>query len=325
MRFNRFVYSELVKDPKPPRDHPFKARTWHQFWFIDHRYLVKIDGIQYYSLCILEGYSRAFLAGAVLATQARGPVLKLLYETVRQWGAPGTIVSDSGGAFTSEDYRRTCSRLGIEVQYIEARQSWQNLIETHFNIQRKMADYKFESVTSEAQRQEEHTAFLDLYNRMGHAAHQKRRDGKHTPHDVLSWIRGQPLTKRQLEVALRETLWLRTTDRAGYVLVQNYFLYAERAANRQRVCLWLWDDMLHIDCRDEILASYACAYDQATHQIKKLGEPTLYENSFSRQQPQLLQIGPEQWQRITRHNRARRHRVTVDPTQRRLPGIAVQK
>ena len=261
----------------------------------------------------------------VLATQARGPVLKLLYEAVRQWGAPAAIVSDSGGAFTSEDYRRTCSRLGIEVHYIEAQQSWQNLIETHFNIQRKMTDHKFESLTTEAQLQAEHTAFLNLYNSMGHAAHQKRRDGKSTPQDVLSWVRGQPLSKRQLEAALGEMLWMRTTDRAGYVLVQNYFLYAERAANRQRVCLWLWDDTLHIDCQDEVLARYACSYDHKAQRIKKLGEPTLYENRFSRQQPQLLQIGPEQWQRITQRHKGQRQRVTMNPTQRRLPGMVMQK
>ena len=93
MAFNRFVHQELTRQDlqKSPRLHPFKAKTWHQFWFIDHRYLIKIDGVQYYSLCILEGYSRAFLSGVVLATQARGPVLKLLYETVLKWGAPGAL------------------------------------------------------------------------------------------------------------------------------------------------------------------------------------------------------------------------------------------
>ena len=117
MAFNRFVHEELNRQPteKTPKSHPLKARTWHQFWFIDHRYLDKIDGVQYYSLCILEGYSRTFLSGVVLATQARGPVLKLLYETVTQWGAPAAIVSDSGGAFISSDYERTCARLGIRV------------------------------------------------------------------------------------------------------------------------------------------------------------------------------------------------------------------
>ncbi len=60
-----------------------------------------------------------------------------------------------------------------------------------------------------------------------------------------------------MEAVLRETLWLRTTGRAAYVLVQNYFLYAELAAIRQRVCLWLWEYTLHIECQEEVMASYA--------------------------------------------------------------------
>ena len=112
-----------------------------------------------YSLCILEGYSRAFLSDVVLATQARGPVLKLLYETVAQWGAPAAIVSDSGGAFVSTDYERTCARLGIRVEHIESRQSWQNLIETHFNIQRRLGDFQFSLCHTEAELQQAHTRY----------------------------------------------------------------------------------------------------------------------------------------------------------------------
>lgn len=169
MAFNRFVHEELSRQdvPKPARLHPFKARTWHQYWFIDHRYLEKIDGVQYYSLCILEGYSRAFLSGVVLSTQARGPVLKLLYETVLMWGAPGAIVSDSGGAFVSGDYERCGERLGIRIEHIETRQSWQNMIETHFNLQRIMADPQFSRCQNETELQQEHTRFLDRYNRIG--------------------------------------------------------------------------------------------------------------------------------------------------------------
>lgn len=57
MAFNRLVQEELSRQTldKPAKSHPFKAKTWHQYWFIDHRYLEKIDGVQYYSLCILEG------------------------------------------------------------------------------------------------------------------------------------------------------------------------------------------------------------------------------------------------------------------------------
>jgi putative transposase len=74
----------------------------------------------------------------------------VLHETVSLWGTPGGIVSDSGGAFVSADYERTCHRLGIVVHHIESGQSWQNLIETHFNIQRRMADYKFAQAPNEA-------------------------------------------------------------------------------------------------------------------------------------------------------------------------------
>jgi len=322
MAFNRFVHEELSRQetPKSTKPHPFKARTWHQYWFIDHRYLEKIDGVQYYSLCILEGYSRAFLAGVVLSTQARGPVLKLLYETVLMWGAPATIVSDSGGAFVSDDYERCGERLGIRIEHIESRQSWQNMIETHFNLQRLMADPQFARCQNEAELQQEHTRFLDRYNRSSHSAHLKRKDGKRTPQDVLAWVRGEPLTTQRVARAFRELLWTRTLDRAGYALVQNYYLYAERAASRQRVCLWLWDDTLRIDCQDELLASYPCAYDSQRGELRTVHEPTLHPNHFAQQQQALFHLGPEQWQRVNRlAKQQRRRRIVRGRGQKKLP------
>lgn len=92
-----------------------------------------------------------------------------------------------------------------------------------------------------------------------------------TPQAVLSWVRGRVLSPRQISQAFRETLWNRKTNKGGYVLVQNYYLYAERALSRQRVCLWLWDDTLRIDHCDELLASYPCSYDAEQHHIKQLG------------------------------------------------------
>lgn len=326
MAFNRLVQEELSRQApdKPAKPHPFKAKTWHQYWFIDHRFLEKIEGVQYYSLCILEGYSRAFLAGVVLATQARGPVLKLLYETVAKWGAPAAIVSDRGAAFISQDYDRCCSRLGIRVEHIEKRQSWQNLIETHFNVQRIMADHQFARCRQEDELQHEHARFLDRYNRSRHRAHLSRRDGKRTPQEVLAWVQGEPLSTRQMSRAFRELLWTRTLDRAGYVVVQNYYLYAERAASRQRVCLWLWDDTLRIDCRDELLASYPCTYDVQRGELCQVQEPTLHPNHFAQQQPPLLVVNADQWQRLSRLQRQRRVRAGRCHSQLPLPLLAAK-
>lgn len=320
MAFNRFMHEELNREPaKAAKPHPFKARTWHQYWFIDHRYLEKIDGVQYYSLCILEGYSRAFLSGVVLATQARGPVLKLLYETVLKWGAPGAIVSDSGGAFVSADYEACCERLGIRVEHIEARQSWQNMIETHFNIQRLIGDPQFARCSDEAGLAQTHAWFIERYNSSTHSAHQKRKDGRRTPGEVLSWVRGEPMSQRQVQRGFRELLWTRTLDRAGYALVQNYYLYGERAANRQRVCLWLWGDTLRIDCRDEVLASYPCTYDPDQKELRGVKEPTLHPNHFAQEQPVLFELGQEQWQRVSRLHRQKRRRFANRADQPRLP------
>jgi transposase InsO family protein len=309
MALNRLLYAELSRDqPKPPKPHPFKAKTRHQYWFIDHRYLNKIDGVQYFSLCILEGYSRAFLSGVVLATVARGPVLKLLYETVLQWGAPSSLVSDRGSAFISEDYQRVCEKLGITVEHIEPHQSWQNLIETHFNIQRRLGDAAFARCQTEEELAQSHAHFIELYNASEHLAHQRRKAQMRTPEAVLAWVHGQVVSPSRLHAAFSALRWQRTLDRAGYVLLQNYYLYAERAAGRQRVCLWLCDDALHIDCRDELLASYPCIADALTGQIAQVNEPLLHANSFARQQPRLFQLSPDQWQRLTHLHKQRRRR-----------------
>ncbi len=309
MALNRLLSSEHTPD-KPKKVHPFKAKMRHQYWFIDHRYLEKIDGVQYYSLCILEGYSRAFLSGVVLATQARGPVLKLLYETVQLWGIPTEIVSDRGGAFISEDYTRICDRMGITVRYIAPHQSWQNLIETHFNIQRRLADAHFARCQSEEELACEHARFIETYNSCEHLAHQKRAQDKRTPQAVLSWVRGIQLPLRELNTAFASLRWQRTLDAAGFVLLQNYYLYAEKAANRQRVCLWLCDDTLHIDCHDELLASYPCAAQAFTGELRRVGEPQLYANSFAREQPRLLELSPSQWQRVVHLQKQRRQRTS---------------
>jgi hypothetical protein len=141
--------------------------------------------------------------------------------------------------------------LGIRVEHIEARQSWQNLIETHFNIQRLIGDPQFAKCSDEAGLAQAHAWFIERYNSSTHSAHQKRKDGRRTPGEVLSWVRGEPMSQRQVQRGFPRTVMDAHARSGEDTLVQNYYLYGERAANRQRVCLWLWGDTLRIDCRDE--------------------------------------------------------------------------
>jgi transposase InsO family protein len=151
MALNRLVYDDIPHVPKrgvkpAPGSHPYKAQARHQYWFIDGRRMdFAIDGVQWWSLTILEGYSRTILAGAVAPTEATWVALMVLYTACVRYGVPGTLISDSGGAYTSNEFEAVCTRLQIQHETIVSTQgeSYQNLMETHFNIQRRLYDYQF--------------------------------------------------------------------------------------------------------------------------------------------------------------------------------------
>jgi hypothetical protein len=51
---------------KPAQPHPYKAVHPHQYWCIDGRQMdFALDGVKWWSIILLDGYSRTMLAGAV--------------------------------------------------------------------------------------------------------------------------------------------------------------------------------------------------------------------------------------------------------------------
>src|SRR5215475_12723408 len=66
--------------------------------FIDGRRMdAAVDGVHWWSLIILEGYSRTMLAGMMAPTEATWVALMVLYTACLRYGAPVHLVSDSGG------------------------------------------------------------------------------------------------------------------------------------------------------------------------------------------------------------------------------------
>jgi hypothetical protein len=116
MALNRLVYDDIPHIRRPsvkpvPGPHPYKARYRHQYWFIDGRRMdFAIDGVHWWSLIILEGYSRTMLAGMIAPTEATWVALMVLYTACLHYGAPVSLVSDSGGASTSADFEAVCTR-----------------------------------------------------------------------------------------------------------------------------------------------------------------------------------------------------------------------
>jgi hypothetical protein len=104
MALNKLVDDDIPHVPQPgqkssPQPHPYKAQYRHEYWFIDGRQMaVALDGVKWWSILILEGYSRTILAGALAPTAATWATLMVLYTACVRYGAPTYLVSDSGGA-----------------------------------------------------------------------------------------------------------------------------------------------------------------------------------------------------------------------------------
>jgi transposase InsO family protein len=128
MALNKLVYDDIPHVPKrgvprAPGPHPYKARYRHQYWFIDGRPMdFALEGVTWWSIVILEGYSRTMLAGAVAPTEATWVALMVLYTACRQYGVPACLVSDSGGAYTSNAFEAVCARLQIRHETIVSTQ-----------------------------------------------------------------------------------------------------------------------------------------------------------------------------------------------------------
>ena len=99
-----------------------------------------------YSLCIIDGFSRKILAGMASDYQDELAVLQLLHAALAEYGCPEGIVSDNASVFKADAYMQLLDTLQIEPCHIEKRQAWQNLIESQFKIQLRLADAHFEHV-----------------------------------------------------------------------------------------------------------------------------------------------------------------------------------
>jgi putative transposase len=95
-------------------------------------------------------------------------ILQILYAALSQYGCPQAIVSDNGSVFRAGDYVTILRALKIEPLRIDKGKPWQNLIETQFKIQLRLADFKFEQAHTLEAIQDHHGAFIETFNTTRH-------------------------------------------------------------------------------------------------------------------------------------------------------------
>jgi transposase len=316
MALNRQVYDDIPhgksKGPKPPaQPHPYKATGPHQYWFIDGRKMdFALDGVKWWSLIMLEGYSRTMLAGAVAPAEASWVALMVLYTACLRYGAPETLISDSGGAFISAEFTAVCKRLGIHHAPMKSTQgqSYLNWMETHFNVQRRLFDYQVSLTTTPAAFERVHQTFMEIYNTTAHQGLLKDQFNPPIPLQVLGEAKGRRYTADELTRKLSRALFPRTTNRYGCVTLHSYHFYVEEGLPKTRVLLWVYGEQLRAVLDHVVLAEYHCHYDWRNHKVKAIREGIFYPTRFASPQGSLIPLRPQE-SLILYHPPSLRHQV----------------
>ncbi len=245
-----------------------------------------------YCISILEGYSRAILASAVTRRQTFEAYIAVFYAAIRNHGCPKALISDHGRVFRDHRAMPIYTALGVEKKEIAKRQSWQNLIETAFNVQRRMADWYFEEAKTWEDLLATHEKWVRDYNYQRHLAHEKREDGRHSPAEVLGWIAGTQYEPDYIYRAFSAICETRTLSKAGYVRFRDFWLYGERHLAGKKALINIFQDTLALEYGEHPLAKYSVEWQPDDKHLRRIGNPRLSDHPY--QSPQLELWTPDQ-------------------------------
>jgi len=284
--------------PHERKEMPFRASYRQEYWSVDVRYIEEHSlGFPepVYLISILENYSRAILASKISPTQNQWDYLEVLFAALSTAGAPKAIVSDGGAIFSCNQAMDVYSALGIKKERIDKRQAWQNFIESHFNIVRRMADAKFAKASSWEEMIAIHRTWMRDYNVQRHWAHEKREDGCHSPASVLGWHKGTMYPVGVLDRILFATRYTRYLDQNGFLRFQNWKLYGERGLARASVTVWVYEGTLKIEYKAVTLSKYTVELQDDHKHLREVSHPRLADTPFRSPQLTLIDLTPHEW------------------------------
>ena len=325
MAVNRQVYNDIphvgrTRNRKTePGLHPFKASVAHEYWFIDGRIMdFALEGEKWWSLIVLDGYSRTMLAGAVAPSEASWVALMVLYTACLHYGAPEHLISDKGGAFISTEVEAVCTRLGIDHHTITSTQgeSYLNLMESHFNIQRRLYDDQFSWTRTPLEFEQAHQDFLHLYNTTAHQGLLHEKFQPPIPLEVLGEAKGRLYTPDELERKFARALFPRTSNRYGCVTLHRYHFYVEEGLPKTQVLLRVYGNALRAVVDNVVLAEYHCRYDHREDKVTDIRDGSFPVTRCASSQGALIPRTPQEVLVL--------YRPQPRPRQVRLPFAAQQ-
>jgi hypothetical protein len=248
----------------------------------------KPGGVQLYSTLLLEGFSRTILAGSLTPAQDAGVLLHVYFQALLSWGLWEEVISDHGGQFIDRDWIRVNKRLGIRHEMYQKGRPWLNLIESHFGIQARLGEYRWERCRSVEEAVEFHGELIRDHNRMPHWAHHRRNDGKRSPLAVLGAAKGKRVEPADLERAFGQRYCQRMTNARGFVRVGRWKIYVEEGLPRAPVQLSYWNGKLRAEHQSQLLVEYQCKWGEKAARPTAISQPLRHAHPFQSRQMALF-------------------------------------
>ena len=243
----------------------------------------------------------------------------MLFTACQRYGAPQYLISDKGSAYISNVVEAVCKRLGIDHRTITGKdgESYMNLMETHFNIQRRLYDYQFSLCRTPIEFEQAHRRFLELYNSTAHQGLLQEKFEPPIPLHVLGEAKGRLYTPEELERKFSRALFPRITNRYGCVTLHSYHFYVEEGLPKTKVLLWVYGNELRAVFENVVLAEYYCRYDVRDRKVKDIRDGRYFpHDDFASDQYTLIPLNP--------HESLVVYRQPSAPRQARLPFPAQQ-
>jgi hypothetical protein len=209
-----------------------------------------------------------------------------------------------------------CARLRIQHETIESTkgESYQNLMETHFNIQQRLHDYQFSLSRTPAVFEQQYQAFIRTYNTTAHRGLLCAQRLPPIPVEILGEAKGRMYAQEELARHFSQTLFPRTTNRYGCVTLRSYHFYVEEGLPQTQVLLWVSGEQLWAAFDHVILAEYHCRYDWRDRKVQDIRQGVFYPRRFASPQGTRMPLTSQDSLVVYRVRAARRRAPSLPST-----------
>src|SRR4030095_5668259 len=114
-----------------------------------------------------------------------------------------------------------------------------NLMESHFNIQRRLYDYQLALTRTPHELDKAHQRFLALYNTTAHPGLLKEGFASPIPLHVLGESKGRLVPPHALERKCAQARFVRPTNRYGCVTLHHAHFSVDDGGPQTRILLWV--------------------------------------------------------------------------------------